>query len=174
MKMGRLLGMKRYFLIAISFLGMGLSVPPLASARELQGRLGLGYNAQFIDPSTSGLRVPGISIKLGISRGLGVEFVEGIITSSSVTNVTGLKAFQNIFFEQYLNFYFMVGAAITTVKGNSGFAALTGFGSEFFIPGLESLGLSVETGIAYDNSGGSYALRTMGISFLDAGIHFYF
>ena len=42
------------------------------------------------------------------------------------------------------------------------------------MPGVESLGLTVETGASFGNLSGSFVLRTMGVSFLDAGIHFYF
>ena len=58
--------------------------------------------------------------------------------------------------------------------GRSGIELMTGFGTEFFIPGIESLGFAVETGGTFDNLTGSFILRTLGVSFLDAGIHFYF
>lgn len=48
-------------------------------------------------------------------------------------------------------------------------------GAEFFIPGLESVGFSFETGGALHNlSNGSMSFRTVGVSFIDAGMHFYF
>jgi hypothetical protein len=39
---------------------------------------------------------------------------------------------------------------------------------------LESLGFAMETGASLDNLSGSFALKTLGVSFLNAGIHFYF
>ena len=48
------------------------------------------------------------------------------------------------------------------------------FGVEAFIPGIESLGFSMETGASFNNLSGSYAVQTMGVSFLNAGMHFYF
>jgi hypothetical protein len=88
--------------------------------------------------------------------------------------VTALKFFKNIFYENNLNFYYMAGVGLLNFNGQGGVQAITGFGAEFFVPGLESLGLSVETGASFDNGTGSYALKTLGVSFLDAGIHFYF
>jgi hypothetical protein len=68
----------------------------------------------------------------------------------------------------------MGGLGLISMNSTSGFQVITGFGVEFFPPGLESLGFSVETGASFDNGNGSYALKTLGVSFLDAGIHFYF
>ena len=40
---------------------------------------------------------------------------------------------------------------------------------------LRRLGFAVETGALFENvSTGSFVLKTLGVSFLDAGIHFYF
>jgi hypothetical protein len=144
-----------------------------AQARDLQGRLGLGYNAEFVN-SLVDQRVPGISIKYGLTRDLAVEAVVGVATTSPTDTVTGIKFFKNIFYETNLNFYFMLGGAILSAQGRGGAEFLTGFGVEFFIPGLESLGFATETGGTFDNLSGNFALRTLGVSFLDAGIHFYF
>ena len=52
-----------------------------AGARELQGRFGIGYNAQFKNLSTAG-GVPGVSLKYGLSRDIGTEFVFGTSTGT--------------------------------------------------------------------------------------------
>lgn len=148
-------------------------VSPRVEAKELQGRLGLGYNGQFSSSSaTNG--VPAISMKYGLTRDLHSAFVFGTNTSAPTNTVAALKFFKNIFFETNLNFYFLVAAGYVSAAGNSGVEFLTGFGAEFFIPGLESLGFSTETGVAFGSATGSFALRSMGVSFLQAGIHFYF
>jgi hypothetical protein len=151
----------------------GLLDTPLAHAKDLQGRLGLGYNAQFVNTLID-QRVPGVSIKYGLTRDLAAEGVVGIATTSPANTVTGIKFFKNVFYETNLNFYFMLGGAILSARGRGGVEFLGGFGVEFFIPGIESLGFSVETGGSFDNLNGSFVLRTLGVSFLDAGIHFYF
>jgi hypothetical protein len=153
--------------------GLFLSGP--AFARDMQGRLGLGYNAEFADfyQDTS---VPAISLKYGLTRDIGVEGVFGVSTRAPRNSVVGIKFFKNIFYETNLNFYFMVGGATVSANSNTGAEFLGGFGAEAFIPGLESLGFAMETGATLDNlsGSGSFALKTLGVSFLNAGIHFYF
>lgn len=144
-----------------------------AAARDMQGRLGLGYNSEFAN--SSGMeRVPGISVKYGLTRDIALEGVFGIATTSPSNTVSGIKFFKNVFYETNLNFYIMLGGAMLSAQNRTGAQFLGGFGAEFFIPGLESLGFAVETGGSFDNISGSFALRTLGVSFLDAGIHFYF
>jgi hypothetical protein len=148
-------------------------VPSPALARDLQGRLGLGYNNQFANRDGTN-HVPGISLKYGFTRDLAGAAVFGIATTNPGNSVTALKFFKNLFFETNLNFYFLLGAGMLTSDRNTGTELLGGFGAEFFIPGVESLGFSFETGGSLDNLSGSFALKTLGFSFLDAGIHFYF
>jgi hypothetical protein len=168
----------RSFAITLVFAAGGaaagaLALPTSAHARDMQGRLGLGYNAEFAN-SLLGERTPGISIKYGLTRDIAAEAVVGVTTTSPVNTVTGIKFFKNIFYETNLNFYFMLGGAILSANSRTGAQFIGGFGVEFFIPGLESIGFATETGGSFDNLGGSFALRTLGVSFLDAGIHFYF
>ena len=68
----------------------------------------------------------------------------------------------------------MLGFATLAAQSKAGIQFLGGFGAEFFIPGLESIGFAMETGASMDSLSGSFAIRTLGVSFLDAGIHFYF
>ncbi|MGK5090107.1 hypothetical protein WDW86_21360 [Bdellovibrionota bacterium FG-2] len=144
-----------------------------ASAREIQGRLGLGYNNEFGNAPNYRSN-PAVSLKYGLSRDFAVEGIVGIYTGAPGNSVAAGKVFKNIFLETNLNFYFMAGFGVLTGNSNSGIEALGGFGAEFFIPGIESLGFAVETGGTFNNMSGAYALRTLGVSFLDAGIHFYF
>jgi hypothetical protein len=146
---------------------------PAAFARDLQGRLGLGYNAEFANAYTSG-GVPGVSVKCGLTRDIAAELVVAVATTSPGNSATALKLFKNLFFEQNLNFYFMLGGGIVSANNLSGAEFIGGFGAEFFIPGVESLGFAMETGASFDNLSGSFALKTLGVSFLNAGIHFYF
>lgn len=144
-----------------------------AFARDMQGRLGLGFNRQWANFEYAN-RVPAVSIKYGLTRDIAFEGVAGVSTASPTNSVAGIKLFKNLFFEQNLNFYFMLGGGLLRANNVSGAEFMAGFGAEFFIPGIESLGFSVETGGTLDNLSGSFALKTLGVSFLDAGIHFYF
>lgn len=147
----------------------------LASARDLNGRLGLGFNSEFANayPGT-GARFPGISLKYGLTENVAIEGIGGVATTTPSNTVFALKIFNNVFFETHLNFYFMGGLGLISLNGQSGMQILAGVGAEFFIPGIESLGFAVETGFSVDNASGGYSIRTLGVSFLDAGIHFYF
>lgn len=144
-----------------------------AQARDLQGRLGLGYNSEFANLNTY-YGVPGVSLKYALTRDLAFEGVIGIATTSPSNTVTALKLFKNLFFETNLNFYGMLGGGIVSANSKSGAQFIGGFGAEFFIPGVESLGFSMETGGSFDRLSGSYVFRTLGVSFLNAGMHFYF
>jgi hypothetical protein len=133
----------------------------------------LGYNSEFANYThTNG--VPGISLKYGVSRDIAVEGVLGVDTASPSNDVFGLKFFKNIFYETNLNFYFFAGGGIVAGDSKTGAELLSGFGVEWFFPGLESLGFSMDVGGELDNLSGNYALKTLGVSFLNAGIHFYF
>jgi hypothetical protein len=140
----------------------------------MHGRLGVGYNSEFANSYAGSRRLPGVSVKYSATRDIALEGIIGIATTSPSNSVTGIKFFKNIFFETNLNFYFMLGGGIINANQQLGGELLGGFGAEFFIPGVDSLGFSVETGASFNNASGSYALETLGVSFLDAGIHFYF
>ncbi len=158
---------------------LSLSAASVSHAKDLHGRFGVGYNGQFSNKeATRG--VPGVSIKYGFTRDLGASLVFGINSASPVNSVTALKFFQNIFAETNMNFYFTLGGGILSTADSTGLASatstefLTALGAEFFIPGLESLGFTIESGVKFTNVTGTFALKTMGMSFLDAGVHFYF
>lgn len=169
------MGLLRHFAVAAALVSGVLSSP--AHAREMQGRFGLGYNGQFANSTGAFVNtgVPGISMKYGLTRSLAAEVIGGVATSLPANMVGALKLFVNIFFENNLNFYFMGGGGVLAGGGTAGAQFLTGFGAEFFIPGIDSLGFAFETGASIDNlTGGTFIVKTMGFSFLNAGIHFYF
>ncbi len=160
-----------------TILVLGILTNGAAHARDLQGRLGLGYNAQFANVEQSN-GAPGISVKYGFTRDIAAEGVVAIATGPQSNSATGVKFFKNLFYETNLNFYFMVGGALVSAQiantSHSGAEFQSGFGAEFFIPGVESLGFSMETGGRLENLRGSFALKTLGVSFLNGGMHFYF
>lgn len=161
------------FLVSISLLLAGGMISIPAHARDMQGRIGVGYNSQFAN-ATATNGVPGISVKYSFTRDIAIEGIVGVATSTPGNSVIGVKMFKNVFYETSLNFYFLLGGGILSANNQSGVEFLGGMGAEFFIPGLESLGFAIETGGALDNLSGSFVLRTIGVSFLNAGIHFYF
>ncbi|MBU6375092.1 MAG: hypothetical protein KGQ59_03780 [Bdellovibrionales bacterium] len=159
--------------VFIGFLGL-LWATEAAMARDLQGRLGLGYNSQFVN-SVVASRVPGVSVKYALTRDIALEAIVGSSTASPSNSVTAVKFFKNLFLETNLNFYFTFGGGIVAANQKSGSEFLGALGAEFFIPGLESLGLAFEAGGSVHNlTGDGFSFRTIGVSFLDAGIRFYF
>ncbi len=144
-----------------------------AHAKDTQGRIGIGYNAEFSNFAAPN-GVPGVSLKYALNRELGTELVFGASTSTPGNSVAALKGFKNLFYETNLNFYFTLGAGLVSASSKTGVEFLTGFGAEAFIPGVESLGFSMETGVSFTNLSGTFVLKTLGVSFLNAGIHFYF
>jgi hypothetical protein len=154
---------------------MGISVPN-SEAKELFGRVGIGYNAQFVNTNeTNG--APAISIKYGLAPRGAIEVVGGFYSGSYGSGVFGLKYMGTIRSESYANFYALVGGALVAANQKSGTEFLGGFGAEFFIPGVDSVGISFETGMAAENlttASGSFILKTFGVSFINAGMHYYF
>jgi hypothetical protein len=149
---------------------------PIAESRELFGRIGLGYNAQFAQSSTSST-TPGISLKYGFNPRTMLEVIGAYYSGSNGTGVAALKIMQTMHSESYLNFYFLFGGGLVSRASVSGTEFLGGFGTEFFIPGIESVGISFEAGLDFENvssSDNTFVLKTFGASFLNAGMHFYF
>jgi hypothetical protein len=161
----------------IIFLGLAPNLPGAsAQAKELFGRVGLGYNAQFANTAlTNG--VPAISIKYGLAPRAMLELVGGFYSGSNGSGVFGVKYMQTLRSESYANFYFLVGGAAVSANHRSGAEFLLGLGSEFFIPGVDNVGISFEAGMSAENISQvtqSFVVKTFGASFINAGMHYYF
>lgn len=147
-----------------------------ASAKELFGRVGLGYNAQFANTTqTNG--TPGISLKYGLAPRSMVEVIAGFYSGARGSGVLAAKYLQTVHAESYANFYFLAGIGYVYANQTNGVEILGGLGSEFFIPGIDNVGISFEAGMSAESltsASGSLVLKTFGVSFLNAGMHFYF
>src|SRR5471030_2505852 len=94
-------------LISVFFLLItGISSSSTAYSKELFGRIGLGYNAQFAQTSTTN-GVPGISLKYGLNPRTMIEAIGGYYSGTGGTGVAALKFEQTMHSESYLNFYFL-------------------------------------------------------------------
>lgn len=153
--------------VAFALLCASVATLPAATAKDLSGRLGVGFINEFSNST------PAISAKYGLSKDLHWLGAVGFKTNSPSTFTLGTKIFKNIFYENNLNFYGTLGFAVLK-DARSGVEFLGAFGAEYFIPGIDSLGLSFEAGVAATNISGSFALKTIGFTFLHAGTHFYF
>ena len=157
--------------------------PTFSYAKDMTSRLGIGYSDSFsVSP------MPSLGVKYYSSSDLAFSAALGIDTNSSNTQNGnsnfgfGAKVYKTVFLEENLNFYMGGGAGIVSISPTSGGAGttnsgfeLTGFfGAEFFIPGLESLGINFQAGIGVTSLSSGVRFRTIGDSPLKAGIYFYF
>ena len=165
----------RISILALVGLMMGLSIASeKAQAKELTGRMGLGYNAQFANTEQKN-GVPAISLKYGVAPRTMVEIVAGFYSGPDGSGVAALKYMRTLHAENYANFYFLLGGGLVSANHKSGTEFLGGLGAEFFIPGVDNVGISFETGAAIENlTSNSFVIKTFGISFVHAGMHFYF
>lgn len=150
-----------------------ISFPALA--KDLSTRLGVGYSNQFgLDDE-----LPSIAMRYYPNGEYGIMGALGVDTAESNSRFGAqVKILKIVFKEDSLNFYTGAGAGLVSQekagKNNSGFD-LSGFvGCEFFLPGLENLGLSFETGVGVTSIDSQVRFRTIGDHPLRAGIMFYF
>ncbi len=138
---------------------------------ERIGRLGIGFaNQMAVD-------VPSISFKLQRSKSFAFG---GQVGYSNDDNGGGsaaaLKIYRNFFEEPNLVFFGSVLGGIINEKRNgvsdSGFQADLTLGSEFSLPGIESLGFSLEFGVSF-NKINDFVIETVGNNFLVSAVHFY-
>jgi hypothetical protein len=151
----------KYFFIILALCSQNLF------ARDITGRVGFGFVNNYSN------QLPSLSLKYGFSRYTAFSFDLGIDSSVPTRYTFGSKFFRNLFMEPNLNFYFGFGAAALK-QAIAGFELQAVLGTEIFIPGIESLGLSFEAGISSSNVNGSFHTNTIGYTFLHAGARFYF
>ncbi len=144
-----------------------------ASAKDLSNRLGIGYSDQFSEP------LPSVAMKYWPDAKLGFGVALGIDTQKDNSRFGFMaRLYRVIFTEENMNFYMGTGAGILSVetlgKTDSGFELTGFFGSEFFLPGLENLGITFEAGVGVTSVSSEVRFRTFGDSPIRAGMTFYF
>lgn len=150
-----------------------LCLAPLAQAKDLTNRLGIGFKNQFaIDvPSIAAQYYPGP--ELGLAAVVGVDTIKNNSKFGAMVKVNRV-----VFQEDNLNFYLGAGAGLLTLETagttESGFQLLAYGGAEFFFAGLENLGFSMEFGPSVTSLASQVRFNTFGDSPLRAGITFYF
>lgn len=151
---------------------IALVITESAAAKELSNRLGVGFRDaySFSLPSISTIYYP--SSSWGMVGAIGIDTVD---QSSSFALSGGARKI--IFTEDNMNFF--MGGMLSMLNQQTATAMNSGFeieglvGGEFFLTGLDNLGFSFETGVAV-SSMNKVRFRTVGDSFLRAGITFYF
>lgn len=142
-------------------------------AKDLQNRLGIGYSNQF------SADLPSLTAKYYPSNELGLSAALGVNTGPKDSKFGLLfKVHRVIFPEDNMNFYMGAGAGLLSTKvdtkNESGFELMGFAGAEFFLTGLDSLGISFEAGVGITSVSSGVTFRTVGDHPLRAGIVFYF
>jgi hypothetical protein len=162
-------GLSVFLALVVASLGF---VASTASAKELSNRLGVGYrNAYAYDiPSIAAVYYP--SSDLSVVGALGIDTEDSASRSAFSAGVRRI-----IFKEENMNFH--MGGMLTFLSreisgsSDSGFEMSAVVGGEFFFQGLDSLGLTFETGVGVTNVK-KVRFRTLADNPLRAGMIFYF
>ena len=150
-----------------------------AMAVNLSDRIGLGYSNAFLSDD-----LDSVQVKYSPTNSLSIVGALGINTQDNDSTFGfAAKAHKIIFHETNLNFYLGGHAAFvsqevtafnntSTTESGVEFAVLAGV--EFFIPGLENLGITFETGFGLSSLGEGITFKTVALHPLQAGMIFYF
>lgn len=165
--------MTRLPIVFYLFCAALVTVPNKAFSMNLSGRLGLGLSNQV----ATGIDT--LSFKLQRNRASAIGALLGLDSSSDQSNYAlGLKGYRVIYDEPQLNFYSALSAIAFTFQDDednteSGYQLEAGFGTEFSLQGLDSIGFSFEFGIGVIKEQGAAAVRTIGHNVLSSAVHFY-
>ncbi len=145
-----------------------------AMAVNLADRIGIGYSNSFLSGD-----LDSVQVKYSPTNTLSLVGALGINTrDDNSTFGFSAKAHKIIFHETNLNFYLAGHAAFISqefgndTESGTEFAVLGGV--EFFIPGLENLGITFETGFGISSLGNGITFKTVALHPLQAGMIFYF
>jgi hypothetical protein len=146
-----------------------------AFAKDLSNRLGVGYSNQFGVSS----ELPSIAVRYYPNANYGLMAALGVDTEDQNSRFGfSAKIMKIVFREDNMNFYTAASAGIVSRelagKNDSGFDLSGLVGAEFFLPGLENLGISFEGGVGVTSISSQVRFRTIGDSPLRAGMIFYF
>jgi hypothetical protein len=144
-----------------------------SNAMSLIGRLGIGATNQVV----TGLDA--LSVKLQRNRSIAMSGIFGINNSEDSSQYAlGAKVFRLIYDEPQVNFYSSLSAITFTfldddAKTTNGYQVDAGFGAEFSLQGLESIGFSFEFGMGLHKYKDGSSIRTYGHNILTSAVHFY-
>ncbi len=152
-----------------------LTLPSSAHARDLRGRLGIGFNNNFSSMTA-------ISVKYGIPTNketvnLQVQAMVGFafLKDQDDRFFAGGRVLIPILAEDNLNLYAGVGGGYVRFHDDKAAARIGAVvGVEFFLFGLENLGLSAEFGLNLDLGNQVLDVQTTGGTAAAVGVHYYF
>jgi hypothetical protein len=162
--------MRLFFVWGLLFASLAVHT---VQAKDLSSRLGVGYRNSLVTMS-----LPSIAIFYYPSTDYSFLGSLGVDTEDNNSKFAFSGGFRRIIFrEDNMNFFAgghvaMVNQEIASQKDN-GYELAAVVGGEFFLPGLESLGFNFETGMGITTVRKT-RFRTIGDSFVNAGMVFYF
>lgn len=164
-----------------------LLLAPPAAAKDLNGRLGLGFSQQFGGTGT----MTAISVRWGLPTGkpatnIAVELDAGADYGTSLDFFGGGRILFGLVAEDNMNFNLGLGGGYlqrnVIALSDTGASEPTPYGTirlqpslgaEFFLFGLENLGFTAEFGVNVDLTDGALRATTVGGA-PGVGMHYYF
>jgi hypothetical protein len=147
---------------------VSLLLPSTAAAKDLRGRIGVGFQSQLGQSAALSARyaLPMPKPTQNMQLELDVGFDVGADTTAFMA---GGRALYGFLAEDNLTLYGAGGVA--WLGGDDNLRVQPALGAEFFLFGLENLGFSAEWGVNID-MGASSGVRTFGTA--AAGVHYWF
>lgn len=154
---------------------LSLLVPSVAGAKDLRGRLGIGFNNNFSS-------VTSLSVKLGLPTdketvNIAVQALAGFAFAqdSDLRLFAGGRVLLPIIAEDNINVYGGLGGGYARFHDQAQAARIQAvLGAEFFLFGLERLGFSAEFGVNLDVGPGMVDIATTSGTAASVGVHYYF
>ena len=146
-----------------------------AEAKDLRGKVGIGFNNNF-SPFTS------VSLKVGLPAdketvNVQIQALVGFSIAATQDNqfFAGGRLLLPILAEDNLNLYGSIGGGYVRFHDQAqAFRGQAALGVEFFFFGLERLGLSAEFGVNVDVGPGIVDVGTTSGTAASVGVHYYF
>ena len=143
-----------------------------ADAKDLRKRIGVGLDNQFGHVSSvsvkAGVPTPDPAINVQVQGTMGFAVLDGAADDWWV----GGRVLYGVVAEDNMNLYAAAGAGWRVAGQDKSLRLYPAVGSEFFLFGLENLGLSAEIGVGIDLGTGS-DIYSVG-SAAGMGVHYYF
>ncbi len=143
-----------------------------AWGKDLQGRLGVGFQAGLDDSAALTVRY-GLPVGAPPTNVL-IEAQAGVALRGTIDDswTVGARLLYAVVAEDNLNLYAAVGGSWVSTGGTGRFRLQPALAAEWFGFGLENLGLSAQWGLALD-FGDGVDVRTFGGG-PGLGLHYYF
>ena len=147
-----------------------LALPTTASAKDLAGRVGIGFNNQFSSLSALSARyvLPTHDLHLAIEGHFGSSILKG----QDNAGFAGARLIWGMVREDNMLLHLGLGGGFWGEGNTNSFRLQPVLGAEFFLYGLENLGFLVEWGVTIDLGDENRVYTTSTAP--SAGLHYYF